>query len=175
MRDRVYWREAAGAGAASGVLIVTILLLWSSATMADASSRPVGTNCSLAAPPDDAGEDLSHGMTVRIFPRARDIRRTYSGCQVMWAQSGADGWVILSVVEIEEGDPRRIWSPFSSSPERFACLYKNGQVISGEEKSCASSTFLIQKSMARGCVVKLQAAIGAGGLAAARPQGCEYE
>jgi hypothetical protein len=161
-------------GIMKGVVMATAVLLWNGATMADESPRPVGTNCSLVVPPDDAGEDSSHGMSLRIFPRARDIGPTYSGCQVMWAQAG-DQWVTISVVEIREGDPRRIWSAVPSSPERFVCLYRNGQVVSGEAQSCASAAFLLKKSMARGCVAKLRAAIAAGGLGAARPHGCEYE
>jgi hypothetical protein len=56
-----------------------------------------------------------------------------------------------------------------------ACQYKNGRVISGVAETCAAPEFLVAKSLAPGCVKRLQEAVAAGGLGAPKPNGCEYE
>jgi hypothetical protein len=142
--------------------------------LADDNIRPTGQNCDLLDPPSNAGEDSNAGLTMRIYPRARDIGSTYNGCQLSWAQNG-DHWIMISAVVIKEGDPERIWSPVGANQERFSCRYKNGQVVSGEARSCASAKSLILKSLAAGCVDKLRKAMAVGGLNAPHPPDCEYQ
>lgn len=43
-----------------------------------ADERPIGNNCELTAPPQSAGEEMHHGIGLRIFPRALRVVRTYS-------------------------------------------------------------------------------------------------
>lgn len=151
-----------------------LLLMVAPPALAAEDERPKGTNCDFAGPPDSAGEETNHGIILRIYPRARDITNAYSGCQVMWVPDGAK-WVVISITEVVNGDPVRIWSPYSTTPERTACRYKNGRVVSGVAATCAAPEFLLAKSLAPGCVKKLREAVAAGGLGAAMPNGCEYE
>ena len=63
-------------------------LLLGTPILSHASDRPTGTNCELSAPPSISGEDYSHGITVRIYPRAKDGRLKLTvGCQVVWVQT----------------------------------------------------------------------------------------
>jgi hypothetical protein len=48
--------------------------------------RPVGMNCALSKPPATAGEEFNHGMVLRIFPRAKDINASYTGCQALMVE-----------------------------------------------------------------------------------------
>ena len=155
------------------LVLLTIALQWAVCNASDVA-RPTGTNCDLSAPPPTAGEEFNHGIALRIFPRARDIGSRYTGCQIMWAPDG-NRWISISVVAIERGDPVRIWSPQISNPARFACRYKNGQVVSGDAADCAVPDSLIAKSLAPGCVAKIRKAVAEGGISAPRPPGCEYE
>lgn len=136
--------------------------------------RPQGENCALAAPPATAGEEFSHGLVLRIYPRARDISSKYTGCQIRWAPDGSK-WVMVSVVAIENGDAVRVWSPDQSHAELQSCRYKGGRVVAGNPESCAAPQFLIAKSVAPGCVAKMRAAAAAGGLGAPQPLGCNHE
>jgi hypothetical protein len=136
--------------------------------------RPVGLNCRLTTPPQSSGEEFNHGINLRIYPRARDITQTYSGCQIMFAPDAAK-WVTVSIAEFKNGDPVRLWTPHGGNPELAACRYKNGQLISGVAATCPAPHLLIAKSLAPGCLKRIQDAVAMGGLGAARPRGCEYE
>jgi hypothetical protein len=154
--------------------LAATVALFAASNVGEASDRPTGTNCNLSAPPAASGEDYSHGITVRIYPRAKDIGPTYSGCQVMWAQN-VKGWSEIAVTLIEHGDAVRIWSSDLSDPARFSCRYQHGRVISGHPETCADPGSLIFKSMAPGCVAKRLAAVAKANLGAPPPQGCDYE
>lgn len=79
--------------------------------------RPIGNNCNLTAPPQSAGEEMNHGIVLRVFPRAKDIGPSYSGCQALFVPHGG-GWKVVSLTEVAQGDPVRVWSPH----ERLAKL-----------------------------------------------------
>ena len=122
----------------------------------------------------NAGEEFNHGITLRIYPRARDINRNYTGCQTMWVPDGRQ-WRVVSIAAIESGDPVRIWSPVNSDSTKFSCIYKRGKVVKGDEEHCAAPQFLIIKSLAPGCVERIQKSVTNRGLSAATPSGCDYE
>lgn len=155
------------------VLLLVLMFQWQLA-VAQGTGRPVGKNCNLSAPPESAGEELNHGIILRIYPRAKDINEMYTGCQLMWLPD-ANRWHVLSVVEIKSGDPVRIWSPDKSDPVRVSCTYRKGKVVKGDAKNCAGPEFLIAKSMAPGCVKKVAQAVEKGGITTPGPPGCEYE
>src|SRR5262245_47585725 len=109
-------------------------LLYAGAVAAD-GVRPVGTNCELAAPPDTAGEELSRGLTVRIYPRGCEIGAQSTGCQIMFAPKGSQ-WITVVIVEIIGGDPIRLWDPGDTMPEMSTCRYKNGKIVVGDPAKC---------------------------------------
>jgi len=141
--------------------LVALALLLGNPVLA-ATPRPKGANCSLAAPPSDAGEEFNHGVTLRVFPRVRDIHDSYNGCQNLWAPNGA-GWEIISITEVLAGDPIRVWLPYA--PEAaLACRYKRGQVVVGNPEACPMAKHLLVRSRAPGCVEKMKAAVAAHGI-----------
>ena len=77
--------------------LVALALLLGNPVLA-ATPQPKGANCSLAAPPSGADEEFNHGVTLRVFPRVRDIHDSYNGCQNLWAPNGA-GWEIISITK----------------------------------------------------------------------------
>ena len=155
-------------------LFFVLFFVQSTFALAAGSGHPTSLNCNLAAPPASAGEEMNHGITLRIYPRARDIDAKYSGCQTMWMPNGKQ-WTVVSRVAIELGDPIRIWSPQETDPTRMGCVYKNGKVVKGNAENCAAPEFLIYKSLAPGCVEKIRKAVAAGGLGAPRAPSCDYE
>lgn len=148
--------------------------LFSALTFATEAGRPYGTNCNLSTPPTNAGEEFNHGITLRIFPRARDINSKYTGCQTMWAPDGKE-WSVVAIAAIEAGDPVRLWSPVNSGSAKFNCVYKKGKVVKGDEEHCAHPQFLIAKSLAPGCVAQIRKSVASDGLSAPTPSGCNYE
>ena len=151
------------------------MLLFCSAVFSAENSRPKGNNCDLVEPPAGAGDEMNHGVTLRIYPRAKEIGRKYSGCQTMWMPAGQK-WSVISMVEIDAGDPVRVWSPEIPPPAGTECRYKKGRVVKGDQNHCPGANNLILKSLAPGCLEKVRNAISKGGLDAKRPEACDtYE
>jgi len=148
--------------------------LFAAANAYAANEPPVGSNCSLPAPPKAAGESIGHDITLRVFPRARDIGKDYVGCQTMWMPGGKD-WRVVTVVAIDHGDPIRLWHKDAPNDPSLSCRYKDGKLILGAPKDCAEPQFLIIKSVAPGCVDKIKAATASGGPGVPNPKGCEWE
>lgn len=136
--------------------------------------RPIGLNCKLSAPPASAGEESNHGTTLRIFPRARDINSKYSGCQVLFAEQ-KEHWVVVSVTEVVKGDAIRVWSEDHPDEDTLSCRYSRGKVIRGNPDTCPMPEFILIKSLAPGCVKRMQEAVAKHGLGASSPEGCKYE
>lgn len=157
------------------LLALVILLAASLQTHAAPSPRPVGRHCDLPAPPETAGEELSHGVTLRIFPRAKDITAGYSGCQAVFAPKDDRTWTLVSMTEVVDGDPVRVWWPDQQDTARGACRYRHGRVVRGAVETCAAPEFLLLKSLAPGCIRQIQAAVAQAGVGAGLPRGCEHE
>lgn len=156
------------------LVFALLLVVLPAITCAAGETAPRGKNCELAAPPPSAGEEMNHGITMRIFPRARDIGSQYSGCQTTWYPNG-DKWMLISVVVIERGDPVRIYALEAANDPLFACRYRKGKVVTGNTETCAAPEFLIHKSLAPGCVARIRDAAAQGGVSGGFPPGCEYE
>jgi hypothetical protein len=154
--------------------LLFLLLVYCATGFPAENSRPTGKNCNLSAPPESAGEETNHGITLRIYPRARDINYQYTGCQTMWMPDGSR-WIPFTIVTIQKGDAVRLWAPDKSNPVLFSCMYKKGKVVKGDAQNCAAPQFLIAKSLAPWCVDKIRKAASEFGLGAPRPLGCEYE
>jgi len=138
---------------------------------ADETGRPTGENCLVASPPVTAGEVLDQGTTLRVYPRAKDIARKYTGCQSRWRWE-KDRWQLAKVVSIIEGEPMTAWSPAVSV---ITCLYDKGKLIQGEAANCPEPQSLILKSRASGCLDKIQRVAAQGGNKSPSVPGCEPE
>lgn len=136
--------------------------------------RPTGTNCALESPPATGGEESNHGALLRIFPRAKDIGPTYTGCQVVLTQTGSK-WQLVSLTEVVLGDPVRIWFESESTTPALSCRYRAGKVVSGDAATCPMAAFILLKSLAPGCVVRLKQLVAKDGLSANWPKDCTYE
>jgi hypothetical protein len=151
--------------------IVLFILLFPVAVMAVADDAPpLGTNCQLTSSPVDAGELFTHGITMQIYPRIKDINSSYTGCQATFLPE-RDGLVILSLTEVVKGDPVRIWVEKDKS--LLTCRYSKGKLIRGEADTCPLPQSLLIKSLAPGCVQLIKAAIEKDGLGAAYPSECK--
>lgn len=135
---------------------VAVLLVYAASAHAN-DGRPTGTNCDLAAPPAGAGEEIAHGMLLKVHPRARDIGTGYSGCQGMWMPQ-RDGWTVVTLTYIENGAPVRYWTPTASDPEHRNCRYAEGKLVAGRGETCRDPVGLIFKSLAPGCAERSQKA-----------------
>jgi hypothetical protein len=149
---------------------VFLALLQTNVTAAE-SNRPVGPNCSSNVPPVDAGEEINHGVTLKVFPRALNIGPSYTGCQVMVAPYPS-GWEVLLIAEIVQGEAVRVWSADGTSVDVSACRYQQNELVSGPSQCPKSRFLLVRRSLPPGCVERIRAAVAAN---AARPAECLYE
>lgn len=162
-------RHMRAAASASLLLLVLASLVHGAGAM-----PPEGKNCSLALPPAGAGEEMNHGQVLRVFPRAKDIGVNYSGCQVLFAPAAGE-WQVVSLTEVVNGEPVRVWSDHEKDEAVLACRYASGKVIAGDPDNCPMPELLLVKSMAPGCVKAMQEAVAKQGLGARRPRYCEHQ
>jgi hypothetical protein len=153
---------------------IALLSTVAAASQAEDSPRPVGANCTLPTPPAEAGEESNHGMVLRVYPRARDIDASYSGCQAVFAEHGGK-WVVMSLTEIVSGDPLRIWSEHDPNNPAFSCRYSGRRVVRGDPATCPAPQFLLFQSLPPGCIKLIRESITKSGLGAPNPPGCTYE
>jgi hypothetical protein len=150
--------------------IVALLLIFAVAH-AQAEVRPEGLNCSLTEPPLNAGEIPSHAGIARVYPRAKDINKIYSGCQVLFVPDH-DHWII-ALIEIVDGDPKRTWAPELNTPAQDACRFNAGAVIKGNQGTCRiEKNSLLLKSYAPSCINLMQALNANGKQQILVPEGC---
>jgi hypothetical protein len=174
MLEERYGRVAHFMPAARAVSLFMCLLLCALAVRAADTDKPTGKNCDLASPPATAGEETNHGVTLRVYPRARDIDTRYSGCQALFAPEG-EKWIVLSLTEVIAGDPVRVWSTYETDAEALACRFKQGKVVQGNPDTCPAPQFILVKSLAAGCVRSMQDAVARYGLGAPQPPECQYQ
>ena len=152
---------------------VTLTLLGSLA-LAQPVARPQGKNCDIPDPPADAGEEINHGYVLRVFPRAKDIGASYTGCQLLWHPVGSK-WLTVAVTQVVNGDPVRVWSPEDPKGSRSACAYRQGRVIRGNPETCPSPRFLLVKSLPPGCAERIRSQATDSSAAGSWPSDCQYD
>jgi hypothetical protein len=121
-----------------------------------AELRPTGANCALESPPPTSGEEALRGHKLLIFPRAKDIDSTYSGCQGLWAPQG-NSWALGSLMYIENGQVVRVWAGANPNDPILACRFRDGKLVAGDAAVCPSLQLLPHKSLASGCFDKVRA------------------
>jgi hypothetical protein len=155
-------------------LTTALVLLAAAPALSAAEDRPTGENCDLSSPPVSAGEEFSHGIVLRVVPRAKDIGPTYTGCQAVLAPDG-EKWVVVSLTEVVKGDPIRVWSEYEKDPAVLACRFGGGNLVKGDPKKCPMPAFLLFRSLAPGCVRIIKEAVAKDGIGAPRPPECDYQ
>jgi hypothetical protein len=128
------------------------------------------TNCALDVPPERSGEDFSHGLEARIFPRLAELPARYNGCQSQWLRDH-DRWVKLSSTYIDGGQPTGHESYDEKGVLQISCRYKKTRLVAGPLDSCPAFEVLLLHSLPPGCVSKIQGRPKSGAL----PKGCEYD
>ena len=124
--------------------------------------------CAIAEPPSGAGEEAHMGELLLVYPRAKDIGASFTGCQSIWGRTKAETRLIGrfeysngSFVAVHDGNIR------------VKCEYKNGQLRSDSQPECPQSPATPIPSLPPGCFSKVQRAIETEN---ARPPECdEYE
>jgi hypothetical protein len=117
------------------------LFLISNANAAPTASQE---NCMLQQPPSNAGENVAHGVKLKVFPMAPNMPVGYSGCQIAW-QKQQDGWTIFGRFYFENGQVVAIWSP------EMECKYSNGLLTQESSDECPPDPPSAMLSMAREC------------------------
>lgn len=113
------------------------------------SSKPIGDNCDLDVPPNNAGEVVTEGVFFKIFPRTNEITKAYNGCQIIWV---SDDWTLYLIVERKNGDITRLWATNMKDPEEFQCGYSSGVLVKGNPGKCPPPQEVSLKSLNPGCV-----------------------
>lgn len=115
--------------------------------------------CGLAVPPVGSGEMASHGLEMRIFPRASRMPSHFTGCQTVWGYDpGSNVARKLTETRYSSGAVSE-WTDFlpegSSAP--LVCRYANGRLTDTETRcpafEIANSR---EQSLPAGCLAKLK-------------------
>lgn len=146
-------------------LLTSLLTLACACAFGDERDRPVGQNCDLATPPRTAGEEAHHGVLLLVFPRARDIKADYNGCQVVWIQrdkKASLAWIVL----VQAGQAVRVWSQDAEMQTMLGqCVWEKGTIKKGTSAVCGSAKSMIMKSYLPGCISRTPDRLTGGELA----------
>jgi len=82
-----------------GMLAMTVVGAWG--TEADIPSRAL--NCSLTAPPRDAGVYVTPGGFLLVHPRNASLPRDYTGCKSIWVMDSPDHVPLYVRLYFEQG------------------------------------------------------------------------
>ena len=134
--------------------------------------RPSGDNCDLKTPPPTSGEEAHMGTKLLVYPRAKDISTTYTGCQSLWWTGENQEVKLALLVYIEAGFPARTWANSTKEERGEDCRYKNGKTISAKPEQCNESEYVILKSLPSGCFKRIQDAMAK---KSPHPSECEYD
>src|SRR5260221_11476692 len=101
---------------------------------AESAIRPPfrGTNCELKQPPAASGEDLTHGVLEKIFPRHTVMPKDYTGCQYVWGMLG-EVFSLERAMLFERGELRYFWMLRDNKLPSLICEYRAGALITPVE------------------------------------------
>jgi hypothetical protein len=134
--------------------------------------RPKGSNCNLESPPATSGEEAHMGTKLLVYPRAKDITTTYTGCQSLWWTGPNQEVKLVLLVYVEAGFPVRTWANSPQDERGEDCRYKNGKTVSAKPEQCTESEYVLLKSLPSGCFKRIQEAMAT---KSPHPPDCEYE
>lgn len=117
------------------------------------TDRPTGRNCSLGAPPAEAGEETGHGVFLQVFPRISSMGPRYTGCQAVFLTTKDHPATLAWLVDVVDGDPVRLWSTDKSMSSILACRFRRGVLAGGDPKQCREASVRLLPSMPAGCAL----------------------
>jgi hypothetical protein len=106
-----------------------------------------GSNCDVAAPPEQAGENSVHGIFLKVYPRRTELPPNYTGCQSAWLKY-PEGWQLTFRLTLHEGKVVELWSP------EFICNYRNDKLVPGRSAECDQAAPVPLLSLPPGCITK---------------------
>jgi len=130
--------------------------LWSFAlaiSPCPAATPHKGANCGLKVPPAGSGEETNHGALHKIYPRAKNMKPAYTGCQTVWVELNKR-WLSLGESFFEKGELRSYQSSGEGEPPLF-CEYRSAQLTGGSLDTCPAVSNFPTRSLAPGCVAEL--------------------
>ena len=131
-------------------LLTILALSATSCSSFSPSTRPKGANCSLVEPPPGAGEETGHGVFLQIYPRIGAMGSNYTGCQAVFTTTRDQPVKLAWLVEVDHGDPVRLWSEDASMSAMLNCRYRGGALVQGDPKVCETPLELMPSQPA-GC------------------------
>lgn len=118
-------------------------------------------SCLMKEPPETAGEMGSHGFEMRIYPRATDMKRNFTGCQTIWWLAKSGRMQITFKAHFEEGVITSFtgFDDATGENEVMNCRYARRTLVSGET-SCPSfkQANRPEGSLPPGCIEKARSA-----------------
>ena len=114
---------------------------------------PDAPNCSLMSPPPGAGEDNPQSGLMKIYPRGRDISKSYTGCQRVWLQHNGE-WLKFSTRYYQSGVLRAFYGPELNGKLTSVCYFANRKLSAKSRGACPSYDEARQPapSLAPGCL-----------------------
>jgi len=137
------------------ILVMGLSLVLAPSAPARADETPAGENCTLAVPPDNAGEEARDGVVHRIFPRRRDLSNSYMGCQQVFAPQG-DRWTVAETVYIERGTIVRSTYAATKNSPAGSCRFEGGKLAEGDRRACPSPSQLPFRTLPAGCFAEVR-------------------
>ena len=103
------------------------------------------SNCTIGAPPAEAGDNEAHGQLLKVYPRASSVGSAYTGCQTIWARDG-DRWKAILRTRFVRGAGVKLWTP------EYTCDYASGRLKKRSSSECDDQAPTAALSMPAGCL-----------------------
>jgi hypothetical protein len=92
-------------------------------------------HCNVDQPPVTSGEDSTHAILIKVFPRKSNVGVGYTGCQTMWIKID-NQWNKFSVMYYDHGALNVWWNASDKNNSGMFCRFENGKLLAGEEVYC---------------------------------------
>lgn len=139
----------------TATLISALVLAALSAGAHGEEIPPSAPACGIATPPADAGEDLPHGSPIKVYPRAKDIPKGYTGCQKVWLELNGQ-WISLSTRYFDSGHIKVFLGPVLEGHKQVRCVVDGG-VLKGRACPSLAEANRPAPSVPSGCLKELKA------------------
>jgi hypothetical protein len=141
-------------GVAAFVLMVLLLFATQDAFGA-VTTKLVGKNCTLGAPPASAGEIALHAQIMLVYPRSEVLAKTYTGCQSTFISFEGGPWRVVGRLRFSNGVPVQYRHLFDEPRYHFSCAYGAGKLTRGDLRKCPEFKLLVPRTLPPGCHEKM--------------------
>ncbi len=133
------------------LLTCLVLMLFSSASIANDLIPKDANNCNIIQPPKASGDSALNGRLMKVFPRRKQMGENYTGCQTLWLDiQRMHKLERILVLYFENGEIKV--QQHMEAGRSFSCRYYAGSLLPNSKIECSKKSLDSLSSYPAGCV-----------------------